>query len=198
MELMLIALGEATFIFVIYRYCRRVKLNQIRPFISTWILFGMATTGTLSTYILNGEISPVGLSTKIVDMFLIGAGIRVIAKQDDRLRRKLTPFEYSCFGFWFVFLAAWLLSGRHFASSIFFELLMAYAYLPMWWDLYKTKKNEDSYEMWFGVLVAVLFFLVPALRRGDILALFYLARNVFTSGLTIALMYRADRAQRSS
>ena len=81
-----------------------------------------------------------------------------------------------------------VITGNAWNSNVLTQLLMSFAYFPMFHKMLKQKKKKDSYFAWLPAAGISLLGLYPAISGGNTLAVIYASRALFFSSATCLIM----------
>lgn len=168
----------ACYIFQIWR-------KKAVPTISTWIIFFVGCGLSFLTYAIaeNRDIkSGIFNTADLFYVLIILFAIILWGKHEVRFR----PFEK-----WYLLGAVGivvygLITGNAWNSNVLTQVLMSFAYCPMWHKMIARKKNTESFLGW--IPVPALAALYPATHEGNVLSIIYAYRALLLCTITIIIM----------
>lgn len=158
-------------------YIVLLRKRKISPALAMWVFFAIATVGSLMTYLAQGDFTLRDNILNAADILLVvtvSIGIFVYGDRSTRFSR----FDLGCLIAVVGILIGWALTRQH-----------VIAYFPVVHRLWTTRRNTESYVMWFGLMLAPVFGLLSS--RG-VLAAVYAVRAIASSGMLLLLMARID------
>ncbi|MFA5878214.1 MAG: hypothetical protein WC845_02505 [Candidatus Staskawiczbacteria bacterium] len=167
-------------------YVFQIWRRKATPTLSTWIIFLVGCCLSFSTYVVaaNKDIKSGVLNTvDLTYVSIILLAILLWGKHEVRLK----SFEK-----WYLIGAVaimvyGLVTGNAWTSNVMTQILMSFAYFPMFHKLISQKKNTESFFAWIPAAVNALVALYPAIHDGNTLAVIY-ATRAFSLSLTTALI----------
>lgn len=178
------------------RYTYQVWKKQIKPTLSTWIIFWLGTTLSLVTYAIAEQRdfrSGILNTMDVVSVTIILLATIIWGNRGLRFR----PFEK-----WYLLgigtiVVYGLLSGNAWRSNIFTQVLISLGYIPTIQNMVAEKRNTESFTAWGCGIVAGLIGLYPAIKGGNALAVLYALRTiVLVSGIMLVMAYYSCRQKR--
>lgn len=157
----------------IYYIVLTVK-KKIRPSLAMWLFFLLAVVGSLFSYMLEGDFSPLDNILNTSDVLLCLSITITIAIFGDKFS-KFNKTDIICLTFVAVILVFWHFSKAHFATHLSLQVIQAMAYIPVFQRMLKSEKNNESFLVWGIVLFISVLSLFTA--KG-ILAYIYIIRAI--------------------
>lgn len=162
--------------------------KRIEPSLAMWFFFTIAVVGSLFSYLLEGDYSPLDNILNTSDIILCGALSLVIFLFGGKEAR-FNRFERICLAIVLLILTFWYFSKAHFATNLSLQLIQFIAYIPVYNRMWKAGRNTESFMTW------ILLFLVSALSlftaKGT-LAMIYSIRATVCVGALLMLMLRLE------
>jgi hypothetical protein len=184
-------------------YCWHVIYGPIQPALATWLIFAVASTLSLLSYLKHndGRQPFIANVANRVDPILVWAVVLLImvAPKSDK---SIHPFDIGCLALSVVIGLLWWVAGKMkispkastIAANLLVNLIMVAGYLPTIYKLIATKRNTESFLTWgFNLLVGILFVVSP-IRRRDWLSVAYIGRAIICMVLIIGTMVYLDHA----
>ncbi|MBN1858800.1 hypothetical protein JW848_06300 [Candidatus Bipolaricaulota bacterium] len=169
-------------------YIVLLRRRRISPALAMWVFFTIATVGSLMTYLAQGAFTLRDNVLNASDIVLVAAvsiGILVYGDRSTRFSR----FDLGCLAAVVAILIGWAITRQHVVAHSAIQAILVIAYLPVIHRLWKTRRNTESYGMWFGLMLAPVFGLLSS--RGT-LATVYAVRAIASSALLLLLMARVQ------
>ena len=169
------------------RYVWQIRRRQIRPTLSTWLIFQAGTLLSLITYAIaerHDFRSGILNTMDTLAVFIIIVAILVWGNRTMRLKK----FEGWYLGGVGLIVAYGLITGDAWGSNLFAQGLICIGYFPTFHNLLATKRNTESFAAWSFSLTAGLVGLYPATVDGNTLAAVYAGRTVVLVSITMMLM----------
>ena len=176
------------------RYCYLIVGGEIRPVFATWILFALATTIGIWTYLRSAD-SKKDLITNIAnttDVFVTWSILIFLLLFGKKVRYDFSTFEVICILGVIAILIYWKVSQRANMANIAVNVILAIGYLPTIAYLWRSTTNTESFFAWIVVLVSSLIALYNPIRERNWLALLYASRAVVSIIIIISLMIRIE------
>lgn len=168
--------------------------KRIEPSLAMWLFFTIAVVGSLFSYLLEGDYSPLDNILNTSDIILcamLSLVIFLFGGKEARFNR----FELICLAVVMAILAYWYFSKAHFATNLSLQLIQFIAYTPVYNRMWKAGRNTESFMTW------TLLFIVSALSlftaKGT-LAIVYSLRATICVGALLFLMIRLELKSRSA
>ncbi len=169
-------------------YIVLLRKRRISPALAMWVFFTIATVGSLLTYLAEGDFTLRDNILNAADILLVvtvSIGIFVCGDRSTRFSR----FDLGCLIAVVGILIGWALTRQHVIAHSAIQAILVIAYFPVVHRLWTTRRNTESYVMWFGLMLAPVFGLLSS--RG-VLAAVYAIRAIASSGILLLLMARID------
>ena len=169
-------------------YIVLLRKRKISPALAMWVFFTIATVGSLMTYLAQGDFTLRDNILNAADILLVvtvSIGIFVYGDRSTRFSR----FDLGCLIAVSGILIGWALTRQHVIAHSAIQAILVIAYFPVIHRLWTTRRNTESYVMWFGLMLAPVFGLLSS--RG-MLAAVYAIRAIASSGMLLLLMARID------
>lgn len=170
------------------RYCYLTVKKKIQPSLAMWLFFTIAVCGSLFSYLLDGNFSPLDNILNTTDILLCGSislTILFFGHSSSRFNR----FDLACLAFVIIIMLFWAFSKAHFATHLSLQLVQLIAYFPVINRMWKAGENRESFFTW------ILLFAVSAVSlfsaKGT-LALIYSGRALFCVSTLLFLMVRIE------
>jgi hypothetical protein len=173
-------------------YMYQISRRQVLPTLSTWIIFVVATSLNVVSYLVATRwdmISGVlGLTDAVVSwciliVTVLSAGFKV---QWQRFEK----YYLSASG---VIVLFWVLSRSAFITNVLMQILITLGCAATIQSLLYANENHESFLFWGLVLVAATLSLYPAAVDGNLLALIYSVRSIVIVCVILSLMVRVHR-----
>ena len=184
-------------------YIYKVVSGKADPIISTWIIFLVGCILSFVTYVLHTEwdlksgiintTDLVYVSVVFIAILLWGKPEKEMAYGDDYEKKKKEEKFLQSFEKWYLAGAAGIvvygvITGNAWNSNVLTQILMSFAYFPMFHKMLKQKEKKDSYFAWIPAICISLVGLYPAISGGNTLAVIYASRALFFSSTTCLIM----------
>lgn len=153
-----------------------------------WLFFTIAVTGTLMTYLSEGDY---GLLDNILctsDLILVSTVTLCIIIFGDKSTR-FNRFDLGCLFTVLGIVLFWMLTQHHVASNMAIQAILVIAYFPVVKRLWNSTENTESFAAWIGLLVAPIISLISS--KG-VLATLYAVRAIISTSSLLVLMVRAE------
>ena len=171
-------------------YCWHIVIGSISPALATWLIFAVATTVSLLSYLKHNETKRkpfvANLANRLdpVVVWLVVAFILFAPKGDAQLGK----FDIGCLAASAAILILWAATHSAIAANLLIQLVMVAAYMPTFFRLFSARRNTESFVTWGLTLAVASLFLVPTLRHRDWLAVAYVGRAIGCVMAIIAAM----------
>jgi len=182
----------ATNLLIGIRYIWLIRKQRICPAFAMWVFFTIAATGSLLTYLAEGNHSPLDNILNTADILLV-AGVSVAIFIWGEPSTRFNRFDLGCLIAVLAIVAIWGVTRQHAAAHSAIQAILVIAYFPVIKRLWTGNRNTESFTMWIGLMLAPCFSL---LSSKGVLATVYAVRAIVSSGLLMLLMLRAERRQR--
>lgn len=181
-----------------FRYAYLTIKKKIHPSLAMWIFFTIAVTGSLFSYMLEGNFTLWDHILNTTDVILCSS-LSLVILFHGSVSSKFSKFDIGCLVVVFLILIFWFLTKAHFATHLSLQVIQGMAYLPVFHRMITTKKNSESFVTWILLLVISVISLFTA--KG-FLAYVYIIRAIVCISLLLILMLlmelRGTRSQRKS
>ncbi len=176
------------------RYVYVIKTNRdVNPTLSTWIIFLLGTSLSLTTYLLaehHDFRSGILNTADVISVIITLCSILIWGNRTIRLH----AFEK-----WYLAGATsiviyGLCTGNAYHSNLFTQLLITFGYAPTVQKMFKEKRNTESFSAWSFSLLAGCIGLIPALIDGNTLAFIYACRSVICVSSFMLLMWHFHKS----
>ena len=170
-------------------YCLQIARGTIAPALATWLIFGVATTISLVSYLKhprnnNSLVANLANRADPIICWVIVAFI-VFAPRSDK---SLHAFDFGCLAASGLIVVIWAVSGSHITANLLIQLVMLVSYLPTYHRILHERRNTESFVMWGLNLVVALLFLIAPIRLRDRLGILYAARAAGSTMLMLLFM----------
>ena len=170
------------------RYCYLIIKKKITPSLAMWVFFFIAVTGSLFSYLKEGDFSPLDNILNTSDILLVSSislTILIFGKKSSLFNK----FDLACLAGISIMLLFWYFSKAHLATNLSLQLIQAIAYVPVFNRMVKAGENTESFLTW------ILLFIVSAislLTANGILAYIYSIRALMSVSILLILMFRIE------
>lgn len=171
------------------RYTTLTIQKRINPSLAMWVFFTIAVTGSLFSYLFEGNFTPWDNILNTTDIVLCSSITLVILIFGDHSSR-FNKFDLYCLIAVVFILLFWLFSKAHFATHLSLQFIQAIAYLPVFQRMMKSKRNTESFATWILLLTVTLASLGSS--KG-VLAFVYSGRAIVCISALLVLMIYFDR-----
>ncbi len=158
--------------------------GRIEPSLAMWLFFTIAVVGSLFSYLLEGDFSPLDNILNTSDVVLCAVLTGIIFLYGGKNAR-FNRFEYALLAVVVLILGFWFLSKAHFLTNLSLQLIQFIAYLPVYRRMIRARRNTESFTTWILLLAVSLVSLFTA--RG-VLALVYSLRATVCVAILLTLM----------
>ena len=169
-------------------YIVLLRRRRISPALAMWVFFTIATVGSLVTYLAQGDFTLRDNILNAADILLVVAVSLGIVVYGDRSTR-FSRFDLGCLTAVVTILIGWALTRQHVIAHSAIQAILVVAYFPVIHRLWRTRRNTESYGMWFGLMLAPVFGLLSS--RGT-LATVYAVRAIASSAILLMMMARVQ------
>lgn len=177
------------------RYVYQIKKNEIKPALSTWIIFFLGTALSFTTYVIAEEYDFHSGILNTVDLIAVII-ISIIIIIHRKKKVKFQSFEkwyllgvvlIICYGF---------ISKDAWRGNTLAQILIGIGYIPTVHKLVKKKRNTESLTAWGLSLLNSLIALYPAIVNGNTLAILYATRTIVSVSILVGIMIYYEIYQR--
>lgn len=169
---------------ILIRNSYLIITKKIEPSLAMWLFFSIAVSGTLVSYLLEGDHSPLdnilNTSDVVLCIFLTGMIFFFGGKE-----ASFNRFDLFCLSIVILILVLWGFSRAHFAANLSLQMIQIVAYVPVYYRMIRKGRNTESFLTWTLILSVSLLSLFNA--KGA-LAVIYSVRAIICVGLLLALM----------
>jgi len=173
---------------ILTRNCYLIIKRKIEPSLAMWLFFTIAVVGSLFSYLLEGDFSPLDNILNTSDIILC-VTLTVVIFFFGGTEARFNRFERICLILVGLILGFWYFSKAHFATNLSLQLIQFIAYLPVYYRMGKAGRNTESFTTW------ILLFLVSLISLFDAkgtLALIYSGRATTCTAILLVLMLRLE------
>ena len=175
-------------------YCYLSVTGKIEPVLSTWLLFFLASSLGLWTYINAGK-SERSFAVNINNSAdVVFTGVILACLLYLKADAGFTPFGVFCIGLAGAVFAYYLLRRNAAVANIAVNSVLTIAYFPTFERLWNANHNTESFGIWLTVWVAQVFALYNPLKARDLLAIIYASRAFVLVSSVLVLMFRLQFA----
>lgn len=169
-------------------YIRQIRNGKAKTTTSTWIILLVGCALSFVTYLIaeNKDLKSGIMNT--VDMVYVTVILYVVYLQTGR-KIQLESFEKNYLAGAGMIVVYGVVTGDAWKSNVLTQILMSFAYLPMYHKLFLKKEKTDSYFAWLPPAFTAAISLYPSIHDGNALATIYSARALFFCSLTSLLMF---------
>lgn len=170
-------------------YCRQAILHPMRPKLTTWLLFVVACSMSLGSFIGQGQLDIVAGIANVVDVVVVVAVTITLLMVGNR---QVARFDMWCLSAAGLICGFWFTTSNHFWVNMATNVLLVVAYFPTYRSQWKATpdKSEDPW-FWILILVGALLALYPAATSGKLLTIVYAGRAVVCVSVLLILIFRA-------
>lgn len=173
---------------ITFRYSYLTIKKKIEPSLAMWLFFTIAVVGSLSSYLLEADYSPLDNILNSSDIFLCLTLTVVIFFYGGKEAR-FNSFEKICLAVILLILTYWYFSKAHFTTNLSIQLIQFLAYIPVYHRMWKAGRNTESFLTWILLLAVSALSLLTA--HGT-LALIYSLRATICVAALLLLMVRLE------
>lgn len=170
------------------RYIWLLSKNKIKPALAMWIIFSIAISLSLITYISGGNYRLSDNIMNTVDLFYvltISAAIFIFGDKKSRF----SGFDKGCLISVLIILIFWIFTQNHAVTNIMIQLILVIAYFPVIKRMIDSGENSESFLVWTGMLIAPA---VSLLSSKGLLASIYSIRAIICVSILLILMLRIE------
>lgn len=174
------------------RYIWLLAKKRIRPALAMWIIFSIAISLSLITYLSEGNYSLSDNIMNTVDLFYVftvSASIFIFGDKNSRF----TNFDKGCLISVLVIIIFWIFTLNHLVTNILIQLILVIAYFPVIKRMIDSGENSESFLVWTGMLIAPA---VSLLSSKGLLASVYSIRAIICVSVLLFLMLRIELINR--
>ena len=171
-------------------YITQIITESIQPVLATWILFCVAVSLSLRTYLSSKNSELLGNIANASDFLYVWTVLACILLFGRNVRIGFTTFEYACLGATGGILVYWLITKKHAMSNIALQTIMTVAYFPMFIHLWFAQSNTESLVAWVIAWIAGGFALASSILYRRNLGILYASRAFILMTGVILLILR--------
>ena len=172
-------------------YCYLTIKKKISPVLSSWLLFSVATSMSLTTYIFSKEhdaIRNIGNAIDVAAALAITSVVGLSNRSKNAL--SFTRLETACLLATAAILVFWGSSRNETVSNLAVQGILIAGYLPLVTHLWKARENTESTFIWTVFLLNSSLALYLPIKEKDLLATVYNLRAVISVALVVGLILR--------
>jgi hypothetical protein len=177
-------------------YMYQIWRRQVVPTLSTWIIFVVATSLNVVSYLVatRGDMisGVLGLTDALVSWFILI--VTVLSTGGKMQWRIFEKYYLTASG---VIVLFWMISRSAFITNVLMQILLTVGCAATIQSLLGANENHESFLFWGLVLVASALSLYPAAVEGNLLALMYSIRSIVIVCVILSLMFRLHRTTRA-
>jgi len=170
------------------------KKKGVSPALSTWIIFLIGTSLSMTTYVLAKKKDLLSGAMLGLDFLGVAAILVAILVCGDRSMR-FRPFEKSYLASCITVVGYGLATGDAFGSNLFAQVIIVAGYLPTFQKFLREKVNSESYFAWSMGLLSSMSGLALGLFGHDTLATIYAIRTFVLITIVLIIMFACDVRQ---
>lgn len=174
------------------RYCWLVYTKKIKPALAMWLFFVVAVAISLSTYLANGNFSPMDNILNTSDLVMVSVVMLYVLFHGDASSR-FTRFDKGCLAAVLAIVVFWAVTRNHFITNLAVQTIMVIAYFPVVKRMLSERKNTEPFTVWFAMFAVAGISLFS--NKGT-LANIYAIRAMACTGLLLTLMLRIEYLNR--
>ena len=168
-------------------YLIQIFKKEVKPTLSTWIIFSVATAINAISYLVATQIdylSGVFLLTDAISCSIIC----IMSVIFNRSSIKFKPFEKYYLFTAFMVVIFWIVTRNAFMSNLLIQMLIVIGYFPTVQNMVVNKKNTESFTLWSVELIAITISLYPAMVDGNLLSTIYSVRTCIMISVLLLIM----------
>lgn len=166
------------------KYISQLVKQQTKPALAMWIMFSVAVGMSMLTYLAEGDYGFLDNIQNTVDLFYVATITVSILIFGDK-NSKISRFDMACLGAVLLIVIFWIFTQNHLITNFLIQSILVIAYFPVIQRMIKTRKNNESYIIWLGMLVAPA---ISLLSSKGFLATLYSVRAIFCIGILLIFM----------
>jgi hypothetical protein len=170
------------------RYIWQLVKKEIQPALAMWIMFSVAVTMSLVTYLKAGNYGFADNILNSVDVIYVMTVSVAIAFTGDK-SSKITLFDLSCLVVVGLIVVFWIFTQNHLLTNFMIQTILVIAYFPVVKRLLETRVNTEPFLIWAGMLLAPMLSL---LSSKGMLATVYSVRAIVCVSSLLVLMAWVD------
>ncbi len=179
------------------RYCYLTVKKRIAPVITSWLLFALATTLSLATYLHSERhdiVRNIGNAVDVITVLTVTSFIAFSNRSEKGLNFKRR--EIVCLLASAVITVFWSVSHNDTISNLAIQGILLAGYLPLADHLWRAEENTEPTFIWAIYLVASTIALYLPIKEKDLLATIYNLRAVISVATVLFLILRIKFRQR--
>ena len=170
-------------------YCSQIMLGTISPALATWLIFAVAATVSLVSYLTDNEkekpfIANVANRFVVMVVWVVVLFVAFSPKSDIHLHN----FDIGCFVVVAFILVMWAMTHSAVMANLFIQLVMVAGYAPTLFRIFHQHRNTETFVTWGMNFAVAVLFLVPSIRHRDRLAMVYAGRATVCVATILAVM----------
>lgn len=170
------------------RYIWQLVKKEIQPALAMWVMFSVAVTMSLITYLKEGNYGFTDNILNSVDVIYVITVSLAIALTGDK-SSKITRFDLGCLVIVGLIVIFWIFTQNHLVTNFMIQTILVIAYFPVVKRLFETRVNTEPFLIWAGMLIAPVLSL---LSSKGMLATVYSVRAIVCVSTLLALMAWID------
>ena len=170
------------------RYIWQLVKKEIQPALAMWVMFSVAVSMSLITYLKEGNYGFTDNILNSVDVIYVMTVSLAIAFIGDQ-RSKITRFDMGCLVIVGLIVIFWIFTQNHLVTNFMIQTILVIAYFPVVKRLFENRVNTEPYLIWVGMLIAPVLSL---LSSKGMLATVYSVRAIVCVSTLLVLMAWID------
>lgn len=175
-----------------FRYITQTIDGVIQPTMTTWLLFAVAVSLSMWTYLATEKHSMLTNIGNTIDLVFCWIELFAIVFVSPHPRLGLNFFEVCCIAAALLIGYGWRRTRKHVLANLAIQGIMVVAYLPTLYGLWYATTNHESLSAWSIQWLVCACALVTAIEKRDRLAMIYAGRAVTFVSLMLFLMIRIE------
>lgn len=173
-------------------YIKKIIQEIVVPTKSTWIIFSIVTSLSVSSFLTN-KFDLVSGAYGIADFFgcLLILATTLIYSQKSKISFK--SFEKYYLVGALICVLFWIISDNPFQTNLLVQTLIIIGYIPTIHNILSSKKSSESKLIWTIWGIGAFLSLYPAIEKQNILAIVYSLRATTMCLLIIFLTYKFQK-----
>lgn len=170
------------------RYIWQLVKKEIQPALAMWVMFSVAVSMSLITYLKEGNYGFTDNILNSVDVIYVITVSLAIALTGDK-SSKITRFDLGCLVVVGLIVVFWIFTQNHLVTNFMIQTILVIAYFPVVKRLFDTRVNTEPFLIWAGMLIAPVLSL---LSSKGMLATVYSVRAIVCVSTLLVLMAWID------
>lgn len=170
-------------------YMYQIARRQVSPTLSTWIIFVVATSLNVASYLVATRVDVLSGVLGVTDA-LVSWVILIVTVRSTGFKLQLQAFEKYYLTGAGVLVLFWIVSRDAFLTNLLMQLLLTMGCASTIQRLLSATENHESFLFWGLCLIATVISLYPAAVDGNLLAVLYSIRSLVIIGVILLLMLR--------